>query len=140
MSVFIDTWGFKAFIDRLEPDHIEVKVLLEDLWENGEEVVTSDYILDETITLISVRLPFDKVKEFIKYVEQAYQEGYIKLLWIQEEYFDDAKKFRLKYNDKPRISFTDFTTMAVMKRRNITRIITKDRHFEEVGMGFEVLF
>ena len=140
MSVFIDTWGFKAFIDRLEPDHIEVKVLLEDLWENGEEVVTSDYILDETITLISVRLPFDKVKEFIKYVEQAYQEGYIKLLWIQEEYFYDAKKFRLKYNDKPRISFTDFTTMAVMKRRNITRIITKDRHFEEVGMGFEVLF
>ena len=140
MSVFIDTWGFKAFIDRLEPDHIEVKALLEDLWENGEEVVTSDYILDETITLISVRLPFDKVKEFIKYAEQAYQEGYIKLLWIREEYFDDAKKFRLKYNDKPRISFTDFTTMAVMKRRNITRIITKDRHFEEAGMGFEVLF
>ena len=140
MSVFIDTWGFKAFIDRLEPDHIEVKTLLEDLWENGEEVVTSDYILDETITLISRSLPFDKVKEFIKYVEQAYQEGYIRLLRIQEEYFDDAKKFRLKYNDKPRISFTDFTTMAAMKRRNITRIITKDRHFEEVGMGFEVLF
>ncbi len=52
------------------------------------------------------------------------------------ERFKKAQKLRLKFQDKPDISFTDFTIMRVMKEFGIVDIITGDRHFTHVGMGF----
>jgi predicted nucleic acid-binding protein len=43
---------------------------------------------------------------------------------------------RRKYSDKPRISFTDFTSMVVMSELGITDVMTEDDHFLQVGMGF----
>jgi len=42
----------------------------------------------------------------------------------------------MKFKDKPRISFTDLTTMIAMAELGITDIITEDDHFTQVGMGF----
>ncbi len=50
-----------------------------------------------------------------------------------------AKGLRLKYQDKPKISFTDFTSMVVMKELSIKTILTEDEHFEHVGMGIQRL-
>ena len=58
------------------------------------------------------------------------------LTWVTPERFEKAKTLRLKYHDKPRISFTDLTSMAVMKEIGVTDVITGDEHFEHVGMGF----
>lgn len=44
---------------------------------------------------------------------------------------------RLKYQDKPKISFTDLTSMVVMKELGIEHILTEDEHFEHVGMGLQ---
>ena len=43
---------------------------------------------------------------------------------------------RKKFQDKTRISFTDLTSMALMKERGIQVVLTDDEHFEHVGMGF----
>jgi predicted nucleic acid-binding protein len=43
----------------------------------------------------------------------------------------------MKFKDKPRISFTDLTTMVVMAEIGITNIITEDDLFSQVGMGFQ---
>jgi len=138
--MFVDTWGFKAFIDRKEPKHSEVKQLLEKVWKKGDFVYTSDYIMDETITLISYKLDFDKLKKFIVTSDAAIEKGYIRLLRVLPEDFDKGKKFKMKYKDKLKISFTDITSAMLMKKHNITDIITEDKHFREIGMGFKVLF
>ncbi|MCL5995064.1 MAG: hypothetical protein M1546_03285 [Chloroflexi bacterium] len=44
---------------------------------------------------------------------------------------------RLKFSDKPDISFTDLTSMVVMTELGITQIMTADAHFTHVGMGFQ---
>lgn len=138
--MFVDTWGFKAFIDRKEPKHTEVKQLLETAWKRKNSVYTSDYIIDETITLISYKLDFDKLKKFIVASDSAIEKGYIRLLRVSSEDFDEAKKFKLKYKDKLKISFTDITSAMLMKKHKIADIVTEDGHFGEIGMGFNVLF
>jgi predicted nucleic acid-binding protein len=48
-------------------------------------------------------------------------------------------KLRLQLRDKPRISFTDMTSMIVMREQGIRRVLTADTHFQQVSMGFETL-
>ncbi|MFO8163330.1 MAG: hypothetical protein R6T98_04120, partial [Desulfatiglandales bacterium] len=58
--------------------------------------------------------------------------------WITPLRFEEAKKMRLKFDDKPRISFTDLTSMTVMKELGLRDIVTADDHFEHVGLGFQL--
>ncbi len=100
-------------------------------------IFTTDYVLDETITLLFRRLPFETAKESLEKIDKAIKEGYLYVEWITPERFEKAKALRLKYNDKPKISFTDLTSMVVMKELGIEDLITEDEHFEHVGMGFK---
>ena len=42
-----------------------------------------------------------------------------------------------KYQDKPDISFTDFTSFVVMSELKIREVFTHDDHFEKVNLGFK---
>lgn len=65
----------------------------------------------------------------------------VTLTWffITPERFDAAQTLRLKFHDKPDISFTDLTSMVVMQELKMSKIITGDAHFTHVGMGFVLL-
>ena len=99
-------------------------------------IYTTDYVLDETITLLFRRLPFKSAKESLQKIDQAAEEGYVRVEWITSERFGQARKLRLKYQDKPRISFTDLTSMVVMEELGVEEILTEDEHFEYAGLGF----
>ncbi len=136
MKVFIDTWGWLALQDKREPRHQEVKNFYKEFRQRKGTVYTTDYVLDETITLLFRRLPFSTAKEFLKDIDQAVEEGYLHLERVTPERFNMAKGLRIKFQDKPRISFTDFTSMIVMSECVIAEILTEDDHFAQVGMGF----
>jgi predicted nucleic acid-binding protein len=65
------------------------------------------------------------------------KEGYLQIQWVTPERFERAKELRLKYQDKPKISFTDLTSMVIMKELDLKEIMTGDEHFKHVGMGFQ---
>jgi len=46
---------------------------------------------------------------------------------------------RKKYQDKPDISFTDFTSFIIMQELAINKVFTGDAHFGKVNVGFEIL-
>ena len=136
MKVFIDTWGWLTLRDRKESRHQEVKDFYLQFRDQNGIIYTSDYVIDETITLIFKRLPFKTAKESLSKIDKAIEEGYLQMEWVTPERFEKAKGLRLKYQDKPRISFTDLTSMVIMKELGVKDIITGDEHFEHVGMGF----
>ncbi|MBL7118171.1 MAG: type II toxin-antitoxin system VapC family toxin [Candidatus Syntrophoarchaeum sp.] len=99
-----------ALRDKREHRHEEIKDLYLSLCSGNCLFYTTDYVLDETFTL---------------------------LFSITAERFEKAKDLRIKFQDKPGISFTDLTSMVVMLETGITDILTEDDHFTQVGMGFQ---
>ena len=136
-SLFIDTWGWLALRDRRELRHVAVAELYTRHRVQGGSVYTTDYALDETFTLLFKRLPFVQARDSIRGIDQAVEQGYLFLERITPARFESAKLLRLKFDDKPDISFTDLTTMVVMEELGITRIMTADAHFTHVGLGFQ---
>ena len=73
----------------------------------------------------------------MKILTTAFQTPNSNLIWIDELRFMKAQSLRVKFIDKPYISFTDLTSMIVMKELGIRQILTQDAHFMQVNLGFE---
>ena len=137
MKLFIDTWGWIVLGNKREPRHTELTNSYSS-WKDQEVMsYTTDYILDETFTLLFRRVHFKEAKHSLDIIDLAIKKGYLRLERITAERFEKAKGLRIKFRDKPRISFTDLTTMVVMTEMQITDILTEDDHFTQVGMGFQ---
>lgn len=139
MKLFIDTWGWLVLRDRRETRHKEIATFYRNFRRDGGIVYTTDYVLDETFTLLFRRLPFPTAKESMEALDKAAQEAYLHIEFITSERFEQAKSLRLKFRDKPKISFTDFTSMVVLKELDIRDVLTDDDHFVKVGMGFQIV-
>ncbi|MGH9800068.1 MAG: type II toxin-antitoxin system VapC family toxin, partial [Blastocatellia bacterium] len=107
-----------------------------DFQKRGGIAYTSDYVLDETITHFFNRLHFKAAEESVEMIQQAISARFLRLEWITETRFGQALELRHKLDDKPRISFTDLTSMVVMTELGITDVLTEDAHFIQVGLGF----
>jgi predicted nucleic acid-binding protein len=137
LKLFIDTWGWLTLRDRKESRHQGVKRFYSQFRLTKGLIYTTDYVLDETITLLFRRLPLPSARESLEKLKDATAEGYLQVEWITPERFERAEGLRLKYQDKPRISFTDLTSMVVMEELGIRDILTEDEHFEYVGLSFQ---
>jgi predicted nucleic acid-binding protein len=92
--------------------------------------------LDETFTLLFRRLAVHKAKASLDFLVTAVEDGSVALATVNAGRFREAVRVRLKYKDRPEISFT---SMVVMQELELKRILTEDRHFAQVGLGFELL-
>ena len=137
--IVVDTWGWLSLADDREPRHRQVRELVRGLARTGGVALTTDYVLDETFTLVFRRLPFVRARRFVATLDAAEREGTLAVESVGPERFAGSKALRLRLRDKPGISFTDVTTMVVMHELRLTRIVTADEHFRHVGMGFELL-
>ena len=138
-AIFIDTWGWVALGHRHDDAHREIGGLFHEINGQGALIYTSDYVLDELITSLYRRADPAEVGMFLGGILKAMDTGHLLVERVTPERFAQAWELRLKYGDKPSISFTDFTTMAIMKDLGIQRILTKDRHFSQIGMGLALL-
>lgn len=111
MKLFIDTWGWLTLFNKQETRHTEVSGLYRDLRSRRYKVYTSDYVLDETITLLFRRLHFSLAQASLDSIQQAVTTGYLRLERITPERFEKARELRSKFHDKPLISFTDLTSI-----------------------------
>ena len=137
MKLFVDTWAWLTLHDKREARHAEVVAFYRELRRDRGMLITTDYVLDETLTLLFRRLPFSLANTSLMQLQQAVTAGYLQLEWITPERFAQTLELRRKFDDKPRISFTDLTSMVVMRDCQVTAVLTEDEHFHQVGMGFQ---
>ena len=135
--IFVDTWGWIALGHRKNSHHQAVKGFYQELRKEGSLVYTSDYVLDEVVTLLFRREAFDEAVRFMEGIFAAAEQGHLTIERITSERFSAAWRLRQRFKDKPRISFTDLTSMAVMAEFGLTEILTEDAHFIQVDMGFQ---
>ena len=126
MTVFIDTNIFAAAKLKKDVDHERAKTLLEDaLFGKHGQVFTSDYIFDETITLLIVRTK--KNQSVCEYGNSILTSGIIEIIKVDNGW----EKFSM-FEDKV-ISFTDCTTLAIMEELKIDKIMSFDKHFDGIS-------
>ena len=137
-AIFIDTWGWLTLNDAGERRHIEVANLYPTLIAERTPIYTSTFVLDETFTLFFKRLNSFQAKQAMLQLSEAFSTEQFELIQMDEFRFNQTQMLRLKYLDKPQISFTDLTSMLIMQEFDIYRILTEDAHFTQVGLGFQL--
>ena len=132
-AVFVDTGGWMACADRSDPAHVACTAARDATLEAGRLLITTDFVVDETLTLIRFRLGLAAANAWWQQID-----GSTRLRWerIENERFERARDLFVQYRDKD-LSFTDCTSFAVMRELKLKTVITTDRHFRQVG--FDVL-
>lgn len=136
-ALFIDTWGWVVLADRKDTAHHSVRHAYTAAQTAGAPIITTDYVLDETITLLFARAPRTAALKYCDGVMDSIAHQFVQLEHITPDRFAAAWRLRHKYADHARLSFTDCTSFVVMRELHITRALTQDRHFAQVNLGFE---
>jgi uncharacterized protein len=118
-AILIDTWGWLTLNDAGERRHQEVTAFYRNSLAQKTLIYTTTFILDETFTLFFKRLNPYQAQQAMLQLSAAFSTEQFQLIQIDELRFIQAQALRLKYLDKPQISFTDLTSMAVMQEFKI---------------------
>jgi uncharacterized protein len=95
--------------------------------------VTTDYVLDETFTLLRLKAGMAAVARLSSLLRASPS---IRRVHVGEATFEDSLELMLGRPDK-KWSFTDCTSFVTMRATHISRAFTWDHNFIEAG--FEVL-
>jgi predicted nucleic acid-binding protein len=92
--IFVDTWGWLALGHRQDPRHLEVKRLYQELRDQRVSIYTSDYVLDEAVTLLFRREVFS---EAVRFAEGLFAAGTLGHLIVERVTLDRfSAAWRLK--------------------------------------------
>jgi len=128
-SVFADTSFFFALVAKRDPAHQAAVSAYAKLLRARCRVVTTDYIIDETLTLTKARISAETALALLDRIETSEA---ITLEDIADRRFSAAKAFFRKHADHG-YSFTDCTSFVLMNELEQTAALTTDRHFIEAG-------
>jgi uncharacterized protein len=129
--VFVDTWGWYTLIDRRDAQHAVTASLVRRLIGGGVRLVTTDYVVDESCTLAKARSGSEAAMQLLKVLDRT---AALEVEWVGPERFDRARSLFRKHRDQT-FSFTDCTSLAVMRELGIAEAITADDHFRIAGFG-----
>ena len=127
--VFVDTSFFKGLVDSGDDFHQQAKHSWQKLKEQDTALITSNYVLDESFTLIKLRCGIEIVSKFRDNITKS--SHVIKIMRVTV--IDEAQAWKWFLNDWSKLSFTDCVSFAVMKRLDITRVAAFDEHFKRAG-------
>lgn len=120
--VFVDTGAWYALTDKRDPDH---QAAVRFFQANTHSLVTTNFIFDETITLLRVRLGWKTAVEFGRKLKSSRM---VTLAAVNGDDENRAWDLFLKYQDKD-FSYTDCTSFTVMQRLNLDTAFSFDGHF-----------
>ena len=132
MLVFIDASALKAYYDTTDEFHSKATAFMSRVSKRELPVtgfLTTDYVLDEAITLTRVASSHEKAVEL---AEAAFSSKFTRITYTDEESFMEAFEFFRRHADKE-WSFTDCVSFTTMKKTNTAQAFTFDSHFRQAG-------
>lgn len=126
-SVFVDTSGFYAFLDRDDRFQAEAKRLFLKSEAGGFALVTSSYVLHESWVLIQARLGWDAVEDFLRELVVR-----CRIVWVDER-LHELGAARARQARERRLSLTDCVSFEVMLAEGCREYLGADEHFKAAG-------
>lgn len=128
-DIFVDTSGFYAMLVRGDDRHAAAQRVLREARRRQRGFVTTDYVLDETATLLKSRGFAHLLGPWFAKLDTSRA---CRIEWTDPERFHETRAFFLKHADQA-WSFTDCLSFRVMKELRIVEALTKDAHFGQAG-------
>ena len=129
--LFIDSGGFFALVSAKSAVHADAVAIMEESRRARRRAVTTDYVLDETATLLRARGLTKLLKEFLRLTETSQALG---IEWMTPDRFAAPRGFMLKHLDQE-FSFTDCVSFVVMKELRLLDALATDKHFRIAGFN-----
>ncbi|UXE63081.1 MAG: PIN domain-containing protein [Woronichinia naegeliana WA131] len=129
--IFVDTGAWFASIVPSDSDHQNSIVWLTN---NTQSLVTTDYVIDETLTLLRAR---GESKRAIILGEAFFSGKLATIYYLTEEDVRLTWQIFRDYSDK-KWSFTDCSSKVIMEKLGIIQAFSFDYHFRQFGI-FQVV-
>ena len=134
MLVFVDSSALKANYDAGDGHHLSADKFIRSVESREAGVtgfVTTDYVLDEAVTLTRFAHSHAKAVEL---AEATIASKFVEVVYSDEGLFSEAMDVFRRHADKE-WSLTDCLSFAVMRRRGITTAFAFDTHFKQAGFS-----
>jgi len=131
--IFVDTGAFLArFVER-DQYHDSAIIHWRSLQSDGRQCFTSNFVLDETITLLGRRSTYKFAAERAR---KLFGSSLLSILRPDEKDELAAVELFEKFADQS-VSFTDCVSFVLMKTHDIKCAFTFDRHVTHAGYDVE---
>lgn len=127
MMVFADTSALFALLVHNDYMHVRARLNFEHFMENNTGLLTSSYVLLETLTLLQRRVSLEAVWDFHYKIMPL-----LEVVWADEDWHSRAFQ-RLQAERNRSVSLTDCLSFEIMEARGISTAFTFDKHFSERG-------
>jgi predicted nucleic acid-binding protein len=127
--IFVDTAAFLAIENRRDTHHEEALRYQRACLKKGKLLLTSDYVLDESYTIIRMRAGHGVAVHF---GEALRSSRLLRIEHVTPETVESAWLLFKSYPDHS-FSFTDCTSFVLMERLGIEAAFTFDTHFRQYG-------
>ncbi len=132
--IFVDTGAWIALSDRRDQHYDDAVVVYTRLKQQKERLLTTDYLLDETITRLRYDLSHSTAVRFLDFIERAEETMVLTVVDMDRTLLQEAKNIFRQYNSA-KFSFTDCTSFAICQTHKISEAFAFDQHFTMMGIA-----
>ena len=133
-KLLVDTSAWVAMTDSRDSYHASAVAFNQEI-ARKVTLVVSDYILDETYTLLLNNTGYEVTVKFKQKLDVLIQQGVVELIWITPAIAKQTWEIFEQFNRDKQWSFTDCTSYVVMNNHGITEVFTFDHHFSQMGFN-----
>jgi Predicted nucleic acid-binding protein, contains PIN domain len=130
-NIFIDTSWYKALVDAHDDFHNRALSQYKTLRSEENIFITTNFIIDETLTLFRVRRDLEIALKFRDLLVDI--SVITKIIRVLPQ--DESMAWHWFPKPWSKLSFTDCTSFAVMQRLNLKDVATFDDHFARAGFN-----
>ena len=129
MRLFVDTGAWFALNSRSDENHRTAAKFVHRFKKEAVLFYTTDYVVDETVTLLRFKVSYSQAVVFLDFVAQSANVARVQ---VTGELVGQAEEIFRTYTDK-RWSFTDCVSFAFMDELGLEEAFCFDQNFAHYG-------
>ena len=130
-KIYVDTSAFYALIDRSDRHHQQASILWPDLLNDNICLITSNYVVWETLGLLQKRIGCEAAILWNRDVL-----GVLDVWWVNEDMHQRAYELWLNLG-RQRPSLVDCVSFVTMHQHQIEKVFCFKPHF--INFGFDLI-
>ena len=130
-KIFVDTSAFYALLDRSDSHYTNASTLWPDLLQDHITLVTSNYVIWETMALLQNRIGFEAARLWYRDIL-----GIMEIEWVNLEIHQRSYELWLNLGRR-HISLADCSSFVTMHQKGIETAFCFKSHF--IDHGFNLL-